>query len=99
MRYAPLIACQECDLLQQETSLQAGAAAHCKRCGTELYRQRADSLDRSLACALAAGGFFVVANTFPIVRLQIQTEPTHSTLFGAVPALSAQGMGVVAGLV
>ena len=99
MRYAPLIACQECDLLQQETSLQAGAAAHCNRCGTELYRQHADSLDRSLACALAAGVFFVVANAFPIVRLQIQTEQTQSTLFGAVHALAAQGMWFVAGLV
>src|SRR5258708_4471150 len=94
MRYAPLIACQECDLLQQETSLQAGAAAHCNRCGTEVYRQRAGSLDLSLACAPAAGVFFFVADTFPIVRLQIQTEPTQSTLFGAVHALAAQGMWV-----
>jgi len=99
MRYAPLVACRDCDLLQQETQLRAGAAAHCNRCGTELYRQRADSLDRSLACALAASVFFVVANTFPIVRLQIQTEQTQSTLFGAVHALVAQGMWFVAGLV
>ena len=99
MRHARLIACQECDLLQQETRLQGGAAAHCHRCGTELYRQHADSLDRSLACALAAGVFIVVANAFPIVRLQIQTEQTQSTLFGAVHALAAQGMWFVAGLV
>ena len=99
MRYAPLVACRDCDLLHQETPLRAGAAAHCNRCGTELYRQRADSLDRSLACALAAGVFFVVANTFPIVRLQIQTEQTQSTLFGAVHALAAQGMWFVAGLI
>src|SRR5258708_21963075 len=99
MRYAPLIACQECDLLQRETSLQAGAAAHCNRWGTGLLRQRADSRDRSLACALAAGVFFIVANAFPIVRLQIQTEQTQSTLFGAVHALAAQGMWFVASLV
>jgi len=99
MRYAPLVACRDCDLLQQETPLRAGAAAHCNRCGTELYCRRADSLDRSLACALAAGVFFVVANAFPIVRLQIETEQTQSTLFGAVHALAAQGMWFVAGLV
>ena len=99
MRYAPLVACRDCDLLHQDTPLRAGAAAHCNRCGTELYRQRTDSLDRSLACALAAGVFFVVANTFPIVRLQIQTEQTQSTLFGAVHALAAQGLWFVASLI
>jgi paraquat-inducible protein A len=99
MRNAPLIACQACDLLQHETRLRDGAAAHCNRCGTELYREHADSLERSLACALAASVLFVVANTFPIVRLQLQTEQTQSTLYGAVHDLFAQGMWFVAGLV
>lgn len=99
MRYPPLIACQECDLLQRETRLGTGEAAQCNRCGTELYRERANGVERSLACALAASVLFVIANAFPIVRLQIQTEQTQSTLYGAVHALVAQGMWFVAGLV
>jgi paraquat-inducible protein A len=98
-RRALLVACQDCDLLQQEADPSVSVAARCHRCGTELYRQHAGGLERSLAYVLAASVLFLVANAFPIVGLQIQSEHTQATLYGAARTLMSEGMFFIAGLV
>jgi paraquat-inducible protein A len=95
----PLIACHECDLLQRETTLPPGGIARCRRCGAELYRDRPNSVDRSLAYALGAVVLFVVANAFPIVGLKMGGNFIQTTLFGGVRSLYTQDMRLVAGLV
>jgi paraquat-inducible protein A len=94
-----LIACPECDLLQRETALPPGGIARCGRCGAQLYRNHPDSLDRSLACTLGADVFMALANTLPIVGLKAGGDQVQTTLWGAVRALYAQDMWLVAGLV
>ncbi len=94
-----LIACPECDLLQQEVSLLPHRVALCGRCGAQLYRARGKGLDVTLAFTLASVLFFAVANTFPLVRLEVQGNITSATLFGAVRALMAQNLLPVAMLV
>ena len=84
---APLIACHECDLLQRETAVPPGGTARCARCDAVLYRNRPDSLNRSLAFAVGAAVFFVIANAFPLVGLEVQGERVQTTLFGAALAL------------
>ena len=51
-----LIACHECDLLQRRVRLPPRGSAKCPRCGTALYKDRPDSLNRTLALALGACG-------------------------------------------
>lgn len=94
-----LIACHECDLLQREVPLPPHGAARCGRCGAVLYRNVPDSVERTLACTLAAAILFVVANAFPIVGLDAQGHHTSTTLFGAVRTLHEQEMTSVAVLV
>lgn len=94
-----LIACHDCDLLQREPLLPLHAIARCGRCGVELYRHDANSLERSLAYELGALVLFAVANTFPIVGLKVGGDLVQTTLLGGVQALHAQHMGLVAGLV
>jgi paraquat-inducible protein A len=96
---AVLIACHECDLLQREGRLPAGGKALCARCGATLYRSHPNSVERTLAFALAAGVLFALANLFPIVSLELQGQRIDATLFGAVHALYVQDMGLVAALV
>jgi paraquat-inducible protein A len=98
-RHAPLVACRDCDLLQQEADLTESIRAHCIRCGAELYRRHLDGLERSLAFATAASIAFLVANAFPIVSLQIRSEQTQTTLYGAVHMLVSQNMLFIATLV
>ena len=88
---APLIACHECDLLQRETAVPPGGTARCARCDAVLYRNRPDSLNRSLAFAVGAAVFFVIANAFPLVGLEVQGERVQTTLFGAARALYVLG--------
>ena len=99
MANAELIACHECDLLLREKPLPLGGVARCGRCGAELYRSHPQSLDRTLACTLGAIALFVIANSFPIVGLDIQGQRTEATLYGTMRALYDQDMRLVAGLV
>lgn len=94
-----VIACHECDLIQREIMLPPGGVARCARCGAKLYRVENKSIDHTLALTLAAAVVFILANTFPIIGLQIQTTRNDTSLISAVQALWNQGMWPVAGLV
>ena len=99
MRDPSLIACHECDLLQREIILPPGGVACCRRCGGVLYRNKPDSLDRTLALTLGAAVLFILANMFPVVGLDAQGTRISTTLFGTVRTLHDQNMTSVALLV
>jgi paraquat-inducible protein A len=94
-----LIACHECDLLQQEVSLPRGGMARCHRCNAQLYRSHPRGLERALAFALAALVMFVICNAFPIIGLEVAGEIAEATLFGTVRAVYQDRMWLVAGLI
>ncbi|ARP83276.1 paraquat-inducible membrane protein A [Bordetella genomosp. 8] len=94
-----LASCHECDLLQRPSSPPPGGTARCRRCNAELYRNLPDSMDRSLAYALAALVFFAIANAFPILGLKVSGNIVQTTLFGAVRLLYLDGMWPIAALV
>lgn len=95
----PLIACQDCDLLQKEVDLADDAAAHCVRCNAVLYRQSSGDPARVLALLIAAGIMFLIANFSPIVALELQGNRATTTLAGMVHALAVQGRVMVAFMV
>lgn len=94
-----LIACEECDVLHRRIVLNAGCAAHCTRCGAELFRSRSFHIDTVLALTLGSLVVFVMANAFPIVTLEMKGVHNGSTLFGAIVTLYREGMPIVSGLV
>jgi paraquat-inducible protein A len=96
---ATLIACPECDVLQRATPLTPDTVARCARCDTVLYRPADENLDRPLAYTLAAAILFAIANTFPIVGLELQGQSSGATLFGTAWALYEQNMTFLAVLV
>src|SRR5512141_2738031 len=87
-----LVACPECDCLQREVPVPRNGRAECARCGAELYRHKPHSLDRTLAFLLGAAVLFLVANAFPIMRLDAQGLKTSSTLAGTAWSLHQEGM-------
>jgi paraquat-inducible protein A len=95
----PVIACHECDLLQREVQLPRGGTAYCRRCGGILYRDSPDSLDRTLAFSLAAAILFLLANTFPIIGIELQGNRSAVNLFGAVYSIWNQEMKLISLLV
>jgi paraquat-inducible protein A len=95
----PLIACHDCDLVQYEVPLPAGASASCARCGAPLYRSSRFGKSYTLALCFTAAILFVIANLYPIIGIESQGNRHHSTLFGAVQTLWQENMGLMAVLV
>ena len=94
-----LIVCEECDAVYQRPILGRGEAAHCLRCEAELDRDTGSRLERLLPLTVGALVLFVLANSFPIVSIELQGLSSDTTLIGAVVALARDGMGEVALLV
>ena len=94
-----MIACHECDLLHRIKPLPDGTAAKCVRCGAVLYRQKKDSLDRTLSLTIAGVVLFIVANTFPFLAMKSGGLVRQTTLITGVKQLHAQGMESLALLV
>jgi paraquat-inducible protein A len=94
-----LIACPSCDLLQRLPDLAPGASARCPRCNQELWRRREDSLNRTLALAIAGAVLYVIANSVPMLGLSTVGREAATTVFGGVEQLWHDGQQVVAVLV
>jgi len=82
-----LVACHECDLLQKARAVPEGGTEECCRCGAILWRDSPHGVEKTLALALAAAVLFLVANTFPIVGLNLQGNEIITTLPDAVRTL------------
>jgi len=94
-----LVACHDCDLLQQLGEVPEGAVALCGRCGGVLRRRRRNSIERTLALTLSASILFAVANAFPFLGFDMQGRETQTTLFTGVVDLWEQGVQEIAVLV
>jgi len=96
-----LTACHECDLLVHETTGQESqySSALCPRCGALLYHHSRHSLENTLALACASLVLLAVANTIPVVGLNIQGQRIDTTVIGAVAQLWRDDMPAVAILV
>jgi paraquat-inducible protein A len=94
-----LIACHDCDMLHRTASGEPGAIARCQRCGTVLYRNRPNSLERTLAFTLAGIALFVCANTLPFLSFDMRGNTTETTLATGIFELYDQGYVGLSGLV
>jgi paraquat-inducible protein A len=97
MSKSEIIACHECDVLQRAP--EGYGVARCVRCGAVLFKSSAGGLERALAWALTSTSLFLVANSFPIIRLQLGGNSNATTLIGATRTLSQQGMPEIGVLV
>jgi len=94
-----IIGCPHCDLLQRLPELAPGASARCPRCDKELWRHRADSLNRTLALTLGAALLYIVANSVPMLGLTIVGRAASTTVIGGAEHLWSNGQQMVAVLV
>ena len=96
--HARLMACHECDALQQELP-SGNVACACWRCGALLKHKQAIRLDQALTLAVVGLVLFLVANSFPLIVLNIQGVSTATTLISVAGALWSEGMKPIATLV
>ena len=94
-----LVGGPDCDLLQRLPALAPGGSARCPRCDRELWRRREDSLDRTLALALAAAALYAIANCVPMLGLDAVGRHAATTVLGGAQQLWRDGRGMVGALV
>ncbi|MBN3836816.1 paraquat-inducible protein A [Burkholderia sp. Ac-20344] len=95
MQRNDLIACHECDALLHKPHLGRREIARCPRCDAQLYRDSTTQIERISALAVAALVTFVIAQTFPILEMDLNGTRVQTTLIGAIDALWRQGMEIV----
>lgn len=94
-----LVACEYCDAVYRRTPLERGERAQCLRCGGMLYQESGHAYRRLLPLVVTAFILFVISNAYPIVAMDLKGVRTATTLLGAVQALYADDMSLVALLV
>jgi paraquat-inducible protein A len=85
-----LEACHECDALQQSPPAKPGDVVCCWRCGASLNPHGNHGPHTSLALTLGATVLFLLANSFPIVDLELSGQHQSTSLWGAVQTLWSQ---------
>ncbi|WP_373030160.1 paraquat-inducible protein A [Sulfurovum sp.] len=66
-----LIICKQCFTLHEEVPIEDGTKACCSECGAILYRYDSKLIEHGLALSITGFIFFVLANLFPLVQIEI----------------------------
>lgn len=96
--YKQLVCCEECDVVYRRIALANGAKAYCANCGATLYKS-GRSLEQLLPLVIASLIIFVISNSFPIVKVDLQGNLSDTTLIGAAMAMFDAGRAPVGILV
>ena len=90
-----LIICPGCHTLHEEIPISDGTKALCTECGNILYRYDSRLVDYGLAWSITGLIFFVVANFFPIVKIELLGHEQFVTIPKTFVALFDNGFYIV----
>ena len=90
-----LVICHQCYTLHKEVPINDGSKACCKECGTVLYRYDSRLAEHGLALSLSALIFFIVANFFPLVKIEILGHEQFITITKMIFSLFNNGFFIV----
>ncbi|GHF89555.1 paraquat-inducible protein A [Thalassotalea marina] len=96
--YQDLIACLHCDNLCKYQHLSPGQKAICPNCGSVLLYRKVNSIERTLAIALAGLLFFIPAITMPLVGISVAGQYSDASLLACISILIDDGFPVSATL-
>jgi len=91
-----LLVCEQCDAAHRKTSMQRGQTAQCTRCGARLERAQRLTPEGMLAMTCAAAVMFLIANIYPIVRVDVRGAHGSSTFWGAIVSSWEDGSETIA---
>ena len=90
-----LIICKQCFTLHEEVPIKDGTKACCSECGTILYRYDSKLVDHGLALSITGFIFFVLANVFPLVQIEILGHEQFITIPKTIFSLFESGFYIV----
>lgn len=90
-----LVICHKCFTLNEVTPIKDGSKACCSECGGILYRYDSKLIDHGLALSLTGFIFFVLANMFPLIQIDILGSEQFITLPKTIFSLFDNGFYIV----
>lgn len=75
-----LMACHECDALQNVGDVAEGNVVLCSCCGQRLFKKSSTTTDKPLAFILSCAILFMLANFYPVMQLTIAGIEREVTL-------------------
>jgi paraquat-inducible protein A len=93
------MACDLCGLVHEGSSVDAGAAMACARCGSEVRERKPDSITRTWAFLLAALVLYVPANIMPVMYTRLLGGEAESTILEGVEEFWRSGSWDIAVLI
>ncbi|OQX75871.1 MAG: paraquat-inducible membrane protein A [Epsilonproteobacteria bacterium 4484_65] len=89
------VICHKCFTLNEEIAIKDGSKACCSECGGVLYRYDSKLIDHGLALSLTGFIFFVLANLFPLMQIDILGSEQFITLPKTIFSLFDNGFYIV----
>ncbi len=93
------IACPDCDLIQTIPTLSKNQEAYCQRCHACLFKNKQNSIDRSLAFAITGLILFIISNLFPLLSLKALGLIQEGTLLTTALSLFKDGQPLLSILI
>ena len=90
-----LVICPQCHTLHKEIPIQDGAKACCSECGSVMYRYDSRLAEHGLALSITALIFFVIANFFPLVQIDLLGNEQFITIPKTIMSLFENGFFIV----
>jgi len=90
-----LVICEQCYTLHEEVPIKDGTKAVCSGCGGILYRYDSKLIEYGLALSITGLIFFILANLFPLVQIEILGNEQFITIPKTFIALFDNGFYVV----
>jgi len=89
------VICHACYTLHEEVTIQDGAKACCTGCGSILYRYDTKLIEHGLALSITGLIFFVLANVFPLVQIELLGLEQFITIPKTIFSLFDSGFYIV----
>jgi paraquat-inducible protein A len=78
-----LLVCPNCDAVHRTVVLGRHEIAACIACGCVVARHHSLSVDQLLALTVAAALLFLIANSYPLMTIEVGGMHTEATVWGA----------------
>ncbi|RLA69786.1 MAG: paraquat-inducible protein A [Epsilonproteobacteria bacterium] len=89
------IICHKCYTLNEEHPIKDGSSARCSECGNVLYQYDSRLITNALALSIAGLIFFILANVFPLVQMDILGSEQFITIPKTIFSLLDSGFYLV----
>ena len=89
------VICHKCFTLNEEIPIEDGSKACCSECGHVLYRYDSRLIDHGLALSLTGLIFFILANMFPLLQIDILGSAQYITIPKTIISLFENGFYIV----